>query len=185
YQFTIDFDKSALELVDVQEGVAKADNFGFTLLNEGAITTSWNGEASSKQLFTLKFRALKDGQLSDLLKVDSRFTKAEAYNQNGELLDVALTFNGQTTATDFALYQNTPNPFNGETVIGFNLPEAGYAKLTIQDVAGKVLKVVDGTFGEGYNEVRVNSNDLGQTGVLYYTLETATETATKKMIIVE
>ena len=70
-------------------------------------------------------------------------------------------------------------------MIGFNLPEAGYAKLTIQDVAGKVLKVVDGTFGEGYNEVRVNSDDLGQTGVLYYTLETATETATKKMIIVE
>jgi hypothetical protein len=184
YQFTLNFDKNALELVELLPGLAKEENFGFTLLDKGAITASWNGDATNKSLFSVVFRATAAGQLSNMVSVNSRFTTAEAYKTNGELLDVQLNFNGNS-ANGFSLYQNMPNPFKGETVIGFNLPEAGAAKLTVSDVSGKILTIIERDFAKGYNQVTINSNDLPASGVMYYTLKTAKETATKKMVVVE
>jgi len=85
----------------------------------------------------------------------------------------------------FELYQNQPNPFKGETLIGFNLPEAASATIKINDVTGRLLKIIEGDFVKGYNQVRLNSDELGAKGVLSYTVETVEYTATKKMIIVE
>jgi hypothetical protein len=184
YQFTLNFDASALQLVDIVEGVAGSENFGLTMLNEGVITTSWNGQASNEVLFALVFKATKDAQLSDLVYLNSRYTSAEAYNLNGELLNIQLAFNGVAAEGGFELYQNVPNPFQAETLIGFNLPEAGVATLTVVDVTGKVLKLVRGEFAQGYNQVSLNANELPATGVLYYTLESASNTATKMMVIV-
>lgn len=182
YQFTLNFDKKALDFVEMVPAIATTENFGFTLLKEGAITSSWNGEATPGQVFSLVFVAKAEGKLSNLLNINSRYTTAEAYNQEGEMMDVELTFNGAVNNV-FELYQNTPNPFRGETTIGFNLPEAGNATLTIQDVSGRVLNVIENEYAEGFHEIRINSNDLPSTGVLYYTLKTANNTATKKMII--
>jgi hypothetical protein len=182
YQFTLNFDKDALELLNVVEGEATEENIGLSLLEEGAITTSWNAEGGlpTGDLFTLEFRAMADAQLSELLSVSSRFTAAEAYNLNGELLDVNLAFNGSVATPGFALYQNVPNPFNGETMIGFDLPEASTAVLTVFDMSGKVVTVMEGAFEKGYNQIALQN--LNATGVLYYTLETANNTATRKMV---
>jgi hypothetical protein len=118
--------------------------------------------------------------LSELMSVGSRYTNAEAYGANNEQLDVALSFGDDAVANaGFELYQNTPNPFVGETQIGFNLPEASDVTITINDVTGKTLKVIRGEFAKGYNNVNVN--DL-PSGVMYYTLESGDFTATLKMI---
>src|SRR5690606_18259787 len=117
-------------------------------------------------------------KLSEVISINSRYTKAEGYNGNAELLNIGLTFNnGKVVGGDFELYQNQPNPFKAETVIGFNLPEAGAAKLTIYDVSGKVLKQVRGTFAQGYNEVTINRSELSGAGVLYYQLDTDSDSA--------
>jgi hypothetical protein len=42
---------------------------------------------------------------------------------------------------------------------------------------------VNGDYAKGYNEVRLS--DIAATGVLYYQLDTPTDSATKKMIIIE
>ena len=57
--------------------------------------------------------------------------------------------------------------------------------ITIYDVTGKVVKVIEGDFVKGLNTVRINAIDLPQTGVLYYQLDTEQFTATKKMIVIE
>jgi hypothetical protein len=186
YQFTLNFDQNALELVDLVEGTMTEENFGLTLLSEGAITASWNvaeARTLTGDLFSLVFKATADAELADLLSIGSRYTAAEAYNGNGELLDVQLDINGTAATAAFELYQNVPNPFKGNTVIGFNLPEATTATLTITDVSGKVLRVVQNDYAKGYNEINVDN--LAATGVLYYKLETANDTATRKMIIVK
>lgn len=184
YQFTLNFDREALEFVDIVSNVATAENFGLTLLDKGAITTSWNGEAGAENLFTVVFRAKATTRISESLSVNSRFTQAEAYGVDGSLMGVQLSFGG-ALSSNFELYQNVPNPFNGETTIGFNLPEAGMAKLTVTDVSGRVLSSIEAEFKAGYNQVVLNSNDLPATGVLYYILETAGHTATKKLIVIE
>ncbi|MBK8490778.1 MAG: T9SS type A sorting domain-containing protein [Saprospirales bacterium] len=185
YQFTLNFDNNALELINLIPGQGNEDNFGLHLLEEGAITTSWNGEMTSGDLFSLVFKANDNALLSDLLSVGSRFTKAEAYDLDGRMLDISLSFNGQIAGDKFELYQNVPNPFNGKSVIGFNLPETGVATLKVVDLSGKVLKLIRGEFAKGYNQIVLQANDLPGSGVLYYSLETAGFTATKKMVIVK
>jgi hypothetical protein len=84
-----------------------------------------------------------------------------------------------------ALLQNRPNPFKDETLISFNLPESTYATLTIYDVDGRTLKVVEGNYDAGYNEVGVNASELGATGVMYYRLMTDNGTVTKTMLVID
>jgi hypothetical protein len=186
YQFTLTFDRAAVELVDVIYGAAKEENFGI-FAGQGAITTSWNGEAANNEvLFSLVLRAKNAAELKDVLGVSSRLTRAEAYTTAGETMDVALNFGaGAVARAGFELYQNQPNPFNGQTIIGFNLPEAAEATVKVNDVTGRLLKIIEGEFAKGYNQITLNSGDLGAKGVLSYTVETAEYTATKKMIIVE
>jgi uncharacterized Zn-binding protein involved in type VI secretion len=184
YQFTMNF--NGLELVELTEGVAKAANFNTNLSNRGMISTSWNGEATAnEELFKLTFKATSTGLLSELVSISSDLTSAEAYNTAGELMDVNIDFNSSNVSAAFGLNQNTPNPFNAETVIGFNLPQAGAATLKVMDVQGKVLRTIEGDYAKGYNQVSLNAKTLGATGILYYQLESADNIATKKMIIIE
>ncbi len=182
YQFTLNVAGSAT----IVEGVAKAANFNTNLAGRGVIATSWNGEATANDvLFALTFTPNTTGLLSEMVGISSDVTAAEAYNTDGELLNVGIDFNSAATAAGFELNQNTPNPFNGATTIGFNLPEAGTATLTVMDVQGKVLKSIKADYAKGANQVSLNANELGATGVLYYQLESADNVATKKMIIIE
>ncbi|TAK30601.1 MAG: T9SS type A sorting domain-containing protein, partial [Saprospiraceae bacterium] len=191
YQFTMNFDKKALEFVEVANGMADASNFGLTMVDNGVITASWNSDeakqlATGEVVFSLTFKANESGRMSEKLSINSRYTVAEAYNANGELMNVALSFNNTMVADGFALYQNTPNPFANSTTIGFYLPEATSATLTISDVQGKVVRVIEGNeFAKGYNQIDLKRSELGATGVLYYRLETATDSATRKMILVD
>ena len=191
YQFTMNVE--GLTFAGVEAGAINVTegNFGLTMMNEGVITTSWNtSEAvnvrNEEVLFSMNFVATEATELSEAISVSSRYTTAEAYTAT-ELLDVAIAFNGTqvATANNFKLYQNTPNPFNGETVIGFDLPEAAAATLKVYDVSGKVLKLVNGDFAKGYNTININSSDLNASGVLYYQLDTPANSATMKMIILE
>ena len=182
YQFTMNVANA--EIVDVVSGIASEENFG-VFAKEGVITASWNGEATEGTLFSVVVRATADTKVSEVLTVSSRYTAAEAYNTADEVLGVALNVNGATAIAANELFQNNPNPFKGETVIGFNLIDASEATITVQDVTGRILKVVEGDFAAGYNQVRLTASDLPSTGVFYYTLEAGEYTATKKMIVVE
>ena len=85
----------------------------------------------------------------------------------------------------FELFQNLPNPFLNNTVIGFNLPEAASATLRIMDVSGKELRVITNSYAKGYNKIDLDVSSLDVKGVLFYQLETASHAATMKMIIIE
>ncbi|MCB9080366.1 MAG: T9SS type A sorting domain-containing protein [Lewinellaceae bacterium] len=193
YQFTLNFDQTKVELIDIESGIAQDEHFG-VFAEEGMITTSWNGEAQDGRLFSLILRARADATLSEVINLNSRFTPAEAY-QGSTLLNVGLAFSQAIQPQgQFGLYQNIPNPFQGQTLIGFTLPEASDATITIQDVTGRTLRVIKGQYAKGYNEIRLTRTDISRnvasaglptTGVLYYTLTAGSQTATRKMVIVE
>ena len=115
-------------------------------------------------------------------------------------LNIAFRFNNGATSTvtgvGFELYQNQPNPFVDKTVIGFYLPaeasaQAGNAEarsakegitLTIYDETGRIIYTQKGEFARGYNSITIDKALLNTVGMMYYKLETATDSATKKMI---
>ena len=65
------------------------------------------------------------------------------------------------------------------------MPDAAAATLSVFDVTGKLVEVRNITAMKGLNSEVFTKEQLGVSGVLYYTLESGEFTATKKMIIVE
>ena len=195
-QFTLELDPDILELIDVEYGLADENSLGLHGLADGYLTVSWYRKdgldyQEGEPLFTLHLRANAAARLSELLRISSRYTLAEAYSPDHELLDVALGFGlGKEMQTGaFRLYQNRPNPFSRESVIGFELPEGGTAILSIFDLNGRLIYQRRGLFSKGYNEWALNSDDwlpmtLGG-GVLYYKLQMGNRVATRKMIILK
>ncbi len=84
----------------------------------------------------------------------------------------------------FALYQNEPNPFSNTTSIGFHLPNAAEAKLSVYDAEGRLLWDKTDAFKEGYNAVQLEGNWVRTPGVLYYKLESGTHVAWRKMVAI-
>ena len=194
YQGTLMLDKAAVELMNVEYGAVKEDNFGMRYAAEGLITTSWNGEATPGEvLFSLVLQAKKDVQLSEVLGINSTYTVAEAYGrENDALLDLGIRFSSGVLASGaVVLEQNTPNPFGERTVIGFTLPRslsgaeaAEEVTLTITDAQGRVVKLFRGNYGAGRHTLTLEAKDLPR-GVLYYTLRAGSFLATRKMALQE
>ena len=188
YQFTMNY--SDLELTDIVPGPGmKADNFA-VFAADNALTSSFDGAPQGE--FSLKFKATKAGELNKMLRVSSRITKAEGYpvnlspDQPVAKLEVALRFNdkdGSTiTGVGFELYQNQPNPFVNRTLVGFHLPTAAAATLSVFDQSGRLVFQQKGDFPKGYNTIPLEKALLNTSGALYYMLETVTDSATKTMI---
>lgn len=189
FQFTMNFDDEKLQFVDVEKAIAKNENFGLTLLEEGVIIASWNDNeaqiGANQPVFKLVFTAQQTVQLSQAIQINGRYTEAEAYDLDGGLLDVALEFNNTLETANFELLQNTPNPFQKETTIGFHLSSASFTTLTITDVSGKTIKVIEDDFEKGYNEILLSRKEFRSSGILYYQLETATHYDTKMMMLLD
>ncbi|HHM21110.1 MAG TPA: T9SS type A sorting domain-containing protein, partial [Bacteroidetes bacterium] len=187
WQFTLGFDKDKLELTAVVPGTDLTEaNFGTTHLNEGWLTLSWfRGVHSSAQntspVFVLKFLVKEGGMLSEMIHIGSHLTFAEGYGPDGTPHSIRLGFEPAVAPVAFQLFQNIPNPFNNTTIVGFQLPEASGASLTIFDVSGKILKRITGQYTRGYHEISIDNNALPGHGVFYYRIETPTHTATRKM----
>jgi len=199
YQMTLTFDQKVLQFAGVIPGelvnLSQA-NFNALRAGEGLLATNWYNLAPVElpdgyELFTLKFKALKDASsLSGLLAATEDYIVIEAVTGDGNLMGVDLTFESTTAAGEqlhsiFALYQNQPNPFSHKTAIGFNLPESTSATLSILDPAGRVLKLIEGDFTAGYHQVLIDRNDLPAKGILFYRLETSTHQAVRKMVLMD
>lgn len=89
------------------------------------------------------------------------------------------------SADGYYLKQNIPNPFSTETSIGFSLPRAMKATLMVRDLKGALLYRQTGNFAKGDNKLVLKKDQLGSSGILYYTLETIDYVVTKKMVILQ
>jgi len=188
-QFTMEWDSDLLELADVEYGLAEEEHLG-TFASDGVLTSSWlNGrapgeEATTDALFTLVFRARRQGRLSRALWLTSRYTPAEAYDRSGGLMEVLLAFDREEgPGLSFELLPPRPNPWLDYTVAGFTLPEAGPLTLSVLDAHGRLLRRISGEYERGYHELRLNRGQL-PAGVLYLTLESARQTLTRKMVLI-
>lgn len=190
YQFTLNFNNELLSFESWESGKIQLSeaNISAAFAQMGMITTSWNGTPvsadGSEILFTLKFRAVQSGSLSEQLFISSDITAAESVTVADGIGGVKMEVRSQGAA-NFTLYQNTPNPFSHETVIRFALEKAEPATLTIYDVNGKVLLAQSFDGVKGMNEFTLNAGVLQASGVLYYQLDTRSHSATKRMILLQ
>jgi len=192
YQLTLNTE--GLEVLEIVGESMSASNFA-VFAQEAAMTMSWNlpdGNTAEEAEFTIRFRATQAGQLSKMLSLSSRITKSEAYCKMGNDatdavgLDIALRFRNESgtaiSGASFELYQNVPNPFVDKTTIGFYLPEATNATLTVYDQTGRLVYTQKGDFAKGYNAFAIDQSLMNTTGTLLYKVATATDMGVKKMV---
>jgi uncharacterized protein (DUF2141 family) len=194
-QFTLSIDKNAADITALSNGNApdfNDNNLGF-FKKEGIVTAAWfrkdkqtAANTDTLTLFNLTIKANQTARLSEIMALNAAYTEGVAYDASGEGMPVQLSFNRQKQAVAKAfLLPNRPNPFNSETVLAFNLPEAGVAKLTVCDLLGKVIMTAERTFEKGINEVIFNANHTPSVsaGIFVVRLQTASGVAEQKIVL--
>ena len=95
-----------------------------------------------------------------------------AVTSDGEVLKYTPTpdqNNGETPVA-YLLSQNYPNPFNSSTTIRFELPEESLIELTVFDILGRRVRMVEGgKFPAATNEIHFDASGLAS-GVYFYRL---------------
>jgi hypothetical protein len=187
FQFTLNFDKNLVKIERIEQGELSNFNQNNYVLfpSEGKATVSWNGSLDKKgspmNLFRLRLSVNQSVHLSDVLRLTSDLTAAEAFSSTGETSPIELQFKGVKN-NDFIVFQNEPNPtVGGTTNIRFRLPEVSEAKLTLYDIAGKILQTEVRNFEKGDNVWRISTPSVS--GVVLYRLDTPTHSATRRMLI--
>ncbi|MEI6409643.1 MAG: HYR domain-containing protein [Bacteroidota bacterium] len=177
YQFTLGFD--GLEMLEVlPEAGLDRDHFGFF---PDALTASVETGAPA---FSVQFKAKTSGRLSEFLHFSNRITRSEAYLPQGQTAEPALRFDGnQVTRVGFELLQNTPNPFDNNTQIGFNLPENCRATLRVYDQTGREVFTQTADYQRGLHYLNLEWSALNGAGLYYYELQTPNERAVRKMTV--
>ena len=95
---------------------------------------------------------------------------------------VAVTDNGPA---EFSVDQNSPNPFNPTTTIGFNLSKANTVSVDIYNVAGQVIDTVLNDFLDaGSHSVVWDASSFGA-GVYFYTVKSGDYSETVKMTLLK
>lgn len=180
-QFTLEIDEAALELLDLKATNAQLDY----LRHRGGVFTVTAHGAHLEQL-VLTLRAKQALNISEHIRLTSSKLEATAFRTSGEAAPLDLIFlPSDPLAGDVLLHANKPNPFRDQTVLAFTLPEATQASLFIQDMSGRVLKRIEGTYEKGYHEVILHAKELDAVGVLMYTLQTPRATKTAKMVVLK
>lgn len=90
----------------------------------------------------------------------------------------------------FILYDNYPNPFNAQTVIEYQLPQAGSVKLMVYNLLGQEMKTLINKNHEAgrFNLIWDGKDNLGQavpSGVYFYRIRAEGFTETKKMLLLQ
>lgn len=85
----------------------------------------------------------------------------------------------------FYLAPNYPNPFNSTTVIGFNLPKAGHARLEVFNAAGRRVAVLaDKDMTAGFHRITWDASGV-PSGVYFCRAVYGAEKANTRMILVQ
>jgi hypothetical protein len=109
-------------------------------------------------------------------------------------LDITVDFNDQNDEyllpQSFHLCQNSPNPFNSSTSIGFSLPIASTVTIEVLNILGqKVKTLANRQYSAGNNEVVWDGKDDGghdvSSGIYFYRLSSPEFTQTRKMILLK
>jgi hypothetical protein len=141
-------------------------------------TLPWPESSDGKTL------ALKHPRLDNGLGVN--WKSSEMYGTPGELNDAFLEIkrDKQTiVGNTFKMEQNYPNPFNNQTVIRFNIPNAGNVKFAVYDTRGrKVFSNTISYFQPGEHEISWQADPNLASGVYFYSIQFLGKILSRKFI---
>jgi len=158
---------SVHNLCDMQLESATSDGLLRVLVYSGLEDMTRRLDAGTNPLFVV------EGNV-ELLEV-------QAADYYGNMLDTDIS--KQSLPTEFALAQNTPNPFNPTTKIGLYLPSESDWTLEIINIAGQVVKTFTGR-NSGYVNVDWDARSM-PSGIYLYRATAGAYSETRKMVLLK
>ena len=174
-----------MEIVSLGSNRIDIDNNHFNI-KDGDLRMSWSSsEAINPGDETIFFVDIKvTGSDIPALALSNTGITSEIYEGSLEGYDIQLrNVVDEVEVAEMSLLQNVPNPFTTETKISFYLPVSGSVEFAITDLNGKNVYRSTNLYNKGINTLNIQSSDLGQSGIYYYTVTTATSKETKRMIV--
>jgi uncharacterized protein (TIGR02145 family) len=148
----------------------------------GLYVISWDAQEIQDMLGYL---VLHDGRKVDLSVSGSIELNTKDDFPNVELSPLVTSAPPSDIPFTVELRQNYPNPFNPTTSIAYHLPETGQVSLTVHDLLGRVVAVLEsGIVQAGSHTIHFDASHLSS-GVYLYQLKTAEKTLTRKFLLLK
>ncbi len=132
-----------------------------------------------------------DGEEIEVTVSKYRFNEnVEGVNVVGVFTKSAMGIESDLIPSQYALYQNHPNPFNPVTTLRYDLPEDALVNITIYDMMGRQVKtLINDQQTAGYRSIQWNAtNDAGSpvsAGMYIYTIQAGDFSQTRKMVLLK
>lgn len=138
-------------------------------------------------LFTLVFEPQAEGSTnSKIMVANPDEFRSEVYDEVVDAKNVELVFRSQDqSGKGFKMYQNTPNPFNNETQISFEIESARTVEFLIHDLDGKAIRRIEKHYPKGQHNLTIRGAELPATGVYFIRMVSGEGSETRKMVYIK
>ncbi len=186
---------NGLEIMGISSDLMNIEPSQFTVVKRGAsedFNMVWHHSEPVEmedELFQLKIKSWRSGDLQNMISLHFLQPEALAVIEGHREVQIRLEFENPGTSdaleiTAVELFQNQPNPFNGETMIQFTIPESGIVQLTFFDEAGQMILDLEDVYHKGINAIRLTRRDLKMlNGLIYYRMRYQDQTISRKMVL--
>lgn len=118
---------------------------------------------------------------NSVTRLKSLAHSSRVFFKSGMAEDIERNCSISPIPDDFSISQNFPNPFNGSTIIRYNVPRSSYVKITVYDMLGKEIAVpVNGQISPGYYETSISAKNLSS-GIYFYRMEVTDNTVSNAL----
>ncbi len=146
----------------------------FTLIDSVVqdATSYWDAKTNSGKIYNYRVKAYNLNNESD-------------YSNIVTVTSLTSIDDNKIIPVNYSLAQNFPNPFNPETVIGYQLPASGYVSLKVYDLLGReVSTLVNEEKAAGSYEVKFDAKNL-PSGIYFYTIQAGEFNQVRKMLLLK
>jgi len=153
-------------------------------LSHSVLLANWYYNELSARTFNITISAMNPNQNSAVVPINGGSQKLFVNRYQ------FLSTNDDLTPKSFKLYQNSPNPFNPNTHIRFDLPKNESISLMIYNIAGKeVAQINRNNLSAGQHVINwKGQNQYGDplpSGLYIYRLVAGNKISTKKMLLLK
>jgi len=206
-QFSLNWDTTVIKFQEVHSYTEELPQFGAEGVGTGSASSGnlivvWFDNSisgisvtDSSSILTVQFEVIGgEGEKSPIVFsdtpalieiVDVTATVIEPDLVNGEIEIPRLSTSVQTLQAQngMRLFQNHPNPFNKNTTIqtSFNTPE--WVTFTVTDTQGKSILEKRFRSNYGKNDILISKDQLPNSGLYNYTIQSEAYQLTKQMIL--
>ena len=134
-------------------------------------------------MFVIEVEAIRSGKLSEMIELSERVSP-EIYVTDMETKTLGISWR-EKTETDFSVTGTTPNPWNTNATITFELPLDGMVSFKVKDYTGRKLISTIDQYSAGRNTIQLSRLDIGHSGVYVYELRYGDKVISGKMILID